>query len=170
MEPTPTSISTDGGGDSAYNRVSRIRKASKRSLVEPYTPECVEFDFSHLGVWQIASAKASMNAPGTFCGSRCARATRKKSQSLRSSRKPKPPPPQRRRRRREDTPPKGRGPEDRVLGTSEWPVSEPCKLPCQGQSRALSPGAPLPWRGWATSTLTLSAPKWLKSRSTRLGE
>jgi len=41
MEPTPTSISTEDG-DSAYDRVSRIRRASKRSLAAPYTPECVE--------------------------------------------------------------------------------------------------------------------------------
>jgi len=42
------SISTDG--DSAYNRVSHLRRASKQSLVAPYSPECLEGDFCELRV------------------------------------------------------------------------------------------------------------------------
>jgi hypothetical protein len=52
------------------------------------------------------------------------------------------------------------------LKASDWPVfGALCELPCQDRnsSRARAPRAPLPWRGWATSTPTLSAPKWLKS-------
>ena len=57
------------------------------------------------------------------------------------------------------------------LEASEWPVSEPCELPCQDRSRrALSLRAPFLWRGWGTSTPTLSAPQWLMSSSTPVGK
>jgi hypothetical protein len=57
------------------------------------------------------------------------------------------------------------------LEALDWPVSEPCELPCQDRSsRAQAPRAALSWRGWATSTPTLSAPKWLKSSVERLSE
>jgi hypothetical protein len=124
-----------------------------------------KLDFSHLGVWQSASAKESINAPGTFCGSVCA------------SNPQKVPDLQGDRNRLlsaggggEDTLPKGRGLKTGVKA-SDWPVSEPCELPCQDRSsRARAPGAPLSWRGWATSTPTLSAPKWLKSSFTEFYE
>jgi hypothetical protein len=49
-----------GGGVGVY--------AGPSSCACPYSPKCVELDFSHLGIWHRASAKESINAPGTFCG------------------------------------------------------------------------------------------------------
>ncbi len=95
---------------------------------------------------------------GLFAG-RCARATRKKSQIFKETATAS---------SAQEAAEKTRCPKDVALKTgvkaSDWPVSEPCELPCQDRSsRARAPGAPLPWRSWATSTPTLSAPKWLKS-------
>ena len=50
-------------------------------LIMPYSPECVELDFSHFAAYQTASANGSMNALRLFAG--CPRPpTREKSQSF----------------------------------------------------------------------------------------
>ena len=46
-----------------------VNLAALGSSFLPYSPECVELDFSHLGARRIASAKASMSDPLAFCGS-----------------------------------------------------------------------------------------------------
>jgi hypothetical protein len=128
-------------------------------------------DFSHLGIWQSASAKGSVHAPGTFCGSRCARATRNKSQIL--ARRPQPPP---RRGRRKHAVPKGRGgPEGwvrkpRVARFGALQASLPRSEQQQDPGASSSPPLARPLARPGDEHTCPAASQWLKSSSTHSGE
>ena len=117
-------------------------------------------------LWRSASAKESMNAPGTFCG-------------LLPHTDPQIVPDLRGHRNRllsagggaEDTLPKGRGPEETWLEASEWPISESCELPCQDRSSSRAQAPQVPSLGAAGYEYTCpAASKWLQSSYTEFSE
>jgi hypothetical protein len=101
--------------DARSVRGSRLPITPRR---EVFT-ESLRLDFSHLGAWRSASAKASMNAPGTFCGS----LAHTDPQKVSDLRRPRSPPPHASRR-------SGHGadtvlPRGSARSLRGWPISEP---------------------------------------------
>src|SRR5918995_2744032 len=65
------------GSSGAHEIEAPSRYGSRILLLQTASQTPSELDFSHLGAWQSASAKGSIYAPKTFCGSVCASNTQK---------------------------------------------------------------------------------------------